>query len=99
MGYDVVGQNATVRIPGWLRGIVTHHIRQELLGVDRGDGFFPGVIPGVAQHMNELIEEALPVVNRLGPIVLLFGLVRVEEARNTATLKSMRWTPPSSPAS
>ena len=66
MRYDVVGQNATVRIPGGFRGVVSHHVRQELLRVDRGDGFFPGVISSVAQHMNELIEEALPVVNRLG---------------------------------
>jgi hypothetical protein len=32
--------------------------------------------------MNELIEEALSVVNRLTAIVFLFGLVSVEEARD-----------------
>jgi hypothetical protein len=82
MRYDVVGEDATVRIPSGFRGVIAHHVRQELLGVDRGDSFLSGIISSVAQHMNELIEEALPVVNRLSSIVFLFGFVRVEEARD-----------------
>ena len=56
----MVGWDATVWIRGGFRGIVAHHVRQQLLGVDGGNGLVPGVIPGVAEHMNELFEEALP---------------------------------------
>src|ERR1019366_2282919 len=77
---DVVGKNPAVGILRGLRRIEAQHVGQEAVGVDRGDCFLTGVIAGMPHQVDELIEPALAIVNRLAGVVLLFGLVGVEEA-------------------
>ena len=50
------------------------------LGVDRGNRFFAGVIARMPHQVDELIQPALAIVDRLAGVVFLFGVVGVEEA-------------------
>src|ERR1022692_2777456 len=77
---DIVGKDAAVGVLGWFRGVIAQHVRQKPVGIDRGDRFFPGVMTGMPHQVDKLIEPAITVVDRLAGVVLLFGLVRVEEA-------------------
>src|SRR5208282_2472177 len=77
---DIVGKDTAVGVLRGLRRIEAQHVGQKAVGVDRGDCFFAGVIAGMTHQMDELIEPALAIVNRLAGVVFLLGLVGVEEA-------------------
>ena len=68
---------------GYLRRlgrIERQHVGQRALVVDGLDGFLARVVAGVAQLMDEHVDPPFPVVDRLAGVVLLFGVVGVEEA-------------------
>src|SRR5260370_30418238 len=77
---DVVGENAPVGKLRGLRRIETEHVGQDAVLIDRGDRFLAGVVAGVPDQVDELIEPALAIGNRLARVVLLFGLFGVGEA-------------------
>src|SRR6266446_5847372 len=79
----IVGKNAAVGVLRGLGRIEAQHIGQDPILIDRGDCFFAGVIASMPHQVDELIEPALAIVNRLAGVVFLFGLVGVEEAADT----------------
>src|ERR1022692_1620874 len=83
---DIVGKDAAVGVLGRFRGVIAQHVRQKPVGIDRGDRFFPGVMTGMPHQVNKLIAPAITVVDRLAGVVLLFGLVGVEEAADRVCL-------------
>src|SRR4051794_19153925 len=80
---DVVRENAPIGILRGLRRIETQNVRQSALVVDRGNRFLAGVIARMPQQMHELFEPSRAVINRLAGVVLLFGVISVEEAADT----------------
>ena len=77
----MVGEQTAIRVPAGLVWVEGQHIRKQRLGVDSGYSIFHGVISHVLQHVDKLVEEALPVVSGLTAIEFRFGLVGVEEVR------------------
>src|SRR6266436_3290412 len=56
---------------------------------DGGDCFFARVVAGMPHQVDELIEPALAIINRLAGVVFLFGLVGVEEAADTRMARAI----------
>jgi len=76
----IVGENAAVGVLRGYRGIEAQHVGQDAVLVDRGDCFCARVVARMTHQVDELIEPALAIVNRLAGVVFLFGVVGVEEA-------------------
>src|SRR5260370_32517250 len=76
----IVGENAAVGVRRGYRGIIAQHVGQDAVLVDRGDCFCARVVARMPHQVDELIEPALAIVNRLAGVVFLFGVVGVEEA-------------------
>ena len=68
---------------GYLRGlrrIEVQHVGQHAVRVDGGDRLLASVVASVTHQVDELFRPPRAVVDRLAGVVLLLGLVGVEEA-------------------
>jgi hypothetical protein len=61
----IVAKNAAIGVFRGLGRIEAQHIGQDPILIDRGDCFLAGVIAGMPHQVDELIEPALAIVNRL----------------------------------
>ncbi len=85
----IVGENAAVGVLRWYRGIIAQHVGQDAVLVDRGDCFLARVVARMPHQVDELIEPALAIVDRLAGVVFLFGVVGVEEAADARVARAI----------
>src|SRR5208337_1662230 len=76
----VVREDPSIGIRCGLRWIETQHVGQSSLGSNRGNRLLAGVIAGMPQQMDELLQPSLAIIDRLARVVFLLGVIGVEEA-------------------